>query len=475
MSTAHWQARRLSIPVAWPVHSSLATRRSAIISAGLAPILLTGAYLMAGILQPASYSPVRDTISVMAGQAGTDRWVMTGGIVLTGGCYLVTAVGLTGVRASARALLIVAGLAGIGIAASPEPTRGTTPRHLAWTVLGAVTIAVWPAFAARRASPRPLILSVYGSAAVTAVFVALLGWLLAETRDGSVLGLAERLTTSIQTCWPFIIAVALRRTQHPRSRPGHRRERRDEGRRHRAGRGRRPQAGPVIAARLEAPRAGVRPVTVTAPARRAGLARPRLPAVAELATIGAGYLGYALVRLAPEDRALAQRPRPGPHTRRGGLLVRGRIAAGHQVPGGVGGQPDPSGSVGAGVLPMHMNKASARSPTSWLLSPERAATARRRSSASRPTTCVRTRTSAFGIAAGLARPAGRRQQPQFPGAPHGRGPVTDTELGVDAADMRADGVRRDGQLAGDLGPGQVGRQVPQHPQLARAELLRRRR
>ncbi len=65
-------------------------------------------------------------------------------------------------------------------------------------------------------SSRPLILSVYSSAAVTAVFVALLGWLLAETRDGTVLGLAERLTTSIQTCWPFIIAVALRRTRHPR-------------------------------------------------------------------------------------------------------------------------------------------------------------------------------------------------------------------------------------------------------------------
>src|SRR6476661_9193205 len=143
MSTAHWQGRRLPIPVAWPVHSSLAARRSAIISAGLAPILLTGAYLIAGILQPASYSPVRDTISVMAGQAGTDRWVMTGGIVLTGGCYLVTAAGLTGIRASARALLAVAGLAGIGIAVSPEPARGSTPQHLAWTMLGAVTITVW--------------------------------------------------------------------------------------------------------------------------------------------------------------------------------------------------------------------------------------------------------------------------------------------------------------------------------------------
>jgi hypothetical protein len=219
MSTAHWQARRLSIPAVWPVRSSPAARPWAIISAGLAPILLTGTYLTAGLLQPASYSPVRSTISTMAGQAGTDRWIMTGGIFGVAGCYLITATGLTGVRASARALLAVAGLAGVGIAASPEPARGATPRHLAWTMLGAVTIAVWPAFAARRAAPRPLILSVCGSAAVTAVFVAPLGWLLAETRDGSVLGLAERLTSSIQTCWPFIIAVALRRTRRPRPGP----------------------------------------------------------------------------------------------------------------------------------------------------------------------------------------------------------------------------------------------------------------
>jgi hypothetical membrane protein len=219
MSTAHRQARRLPVPAAWPVRSSPAAHPWAVISAGLAPVLLTGTYLTADILQPASYSPVRTTISAMAGQAGTDRWVMTGGILLVGGCYLITAAGLTGVRASARALLAVAGLAGLGIAASPEPANGAAPRHLAWTVLGAVTIAVWPAFAAQRASPRPLILGFYSSTAATAVFVALLGWLLAETRDGSALGLAERLTSSIQTCWPFAVAVALRRTRRPRPVP----------------------------------------------------------------------------------------------------------------------------------------------------------------------------------------------------------------------------------------------------------------
>src|SRR5260370_2576718 len=110
MSTAcHQQVRRLPIPAAWPVRSSPAARPWAVISAALAPVLLTGAYLMAGVLQPASYSPVRTTISAMAGQAGTDRWIMTGGIVLTGGCYLVPAAGLTGIPASAPARLALAG------------------------------------------------------------------------------------------------------------------------------------------------------------------------------------------------------------------------------------------------------------------------------------------------------------------------------------------------------------------------------
>src|SRR5258708_5728427 len=102
-------ARRLPIPAAWPARSNRTVREWAIVSAGLAPVLLTGAYLVADILQRASYSPMRQTMSAMAGQAGTDRWIMTGGIFLVAGCYLVTAPGLTGVRASARVLLTDAG------------------------------------------------------------------------------------------------------------------------------------------------------------------------------------------------------------------------------------------------------------------------------------------------------------------------------------------------------------------------------
>jgi hypothetical protein len=149
---------------------------------GLTPFLLTGGGLAVGALQPASYNPIRDTVSVMAGHAGTDRWVMTSALLLVGGCHLVTAAGLGAIRVPARVLLILAGLSSIGIAASPEPMVGSTPQHLAWTSFGAVIITVWPAFTARPGSPQPLILSRRGSALVTAVFLALLCWLVIETQ-----------------------------------------------------------------------------------------------------------------------------------------------------------------------------------------------------------------------------------------------------------------------------------------------------
>ena len=182
------------------------------VAAGLAPVLATGGWLVADAVQPASYSPIGKTVSVLAGHAGTDRWIMTGALFLVGGCQLVTAVGLVGIPVPARIVLAVAGLSSIGIAASPEPVRGSTPQHLAWTALGAVAIAVWPAFAARRAPPRPLILSSYGCVVVTAVFIVLLGWLVIETQGGSNLGLVERLFLSTETSWPFIVAIARRQT-----------------------------------------------------------------------------------------------------------------------------------------------------------------------------------------------------------------------------------------------------------------------
>jgi Protein of unknown function (DUF998) len=204
--------RRVVSSATWPRRPRHPVPGWAVVSAGLTPVLATGGWLVADAVQPASYSPIRKTVSVLAGHAGTDRWIMTGALFLVGGCQLVTAAGLAGVGVPARILLVVAGLSSIGIAANPEPARGSTPQHLAWTALGAVAIAIWPAFVARRAPPRPMILSSYGCAVVTAVFIALLGWLVIETQGGSDLGLAERLFLSTETCWPFVVAIALWQT-----------------------------------------------------------------------------------------------------------------------------------------------------------------------------------------------------------------------------------------------------------------------
>jgi uncharacterized protein DUF998 len=181
----------------------------ALVTAGLAPVLIIGGWLAAGAVQPA-YSPIRDTVSALAGQGGTHPWIVTGALFAVGGCYLATAVGLTGLRFPARILLAVAGLSSIGIAASPEPVVGSTPQHLAWTVLGAATITLWPAFTVRRGPGQPLILTARGAAAVTVLFLALTGWLLVETRVDTLLGLSERVMSGVMTTWPFVVALAVR-------------------------------------------------------------------------------------------------------------------------------------------------------------------------------------------------------------------------------------------------------------------------
>lgn len=212
-------SRRANRRAAWTTRpeprSGETVPRWALVSAGLSPLLVTGGWLVADAVQPASYSPVHKTVSVLAGHAGTDRWIMTSALLLVGGCYQVTAAGLAAAGMPARLLLVIAGMSSVGIAACPEPVSGSTPEHLAWTSLGAVMITIFPAFAARRASPRPLILCGRGAVAVTIVFTAMLAWVVIETQGGRDLGLAERLTSSVETTWPFVAAVALRRSQTP--------------------------------------------------------------------------------------------------------------------------------------------------------------------------------------------------------------------------------------------------------------------
>jgi hypothetical membrane protein len=182
-----------------------------LVSAALSPVLLTVGWLVADAVQPPSYSPMRQTVSILAGHTGTDSWIMTWAMLLTGGTYLVTAVGLANIWLPARMLLAIAGLCSIGIATAPVPLTGATPVHLAWTTLGAGTIAIWPAVVAWRAPPQLAALTGRRTLIVTTVFLAMTAWVLYEIWFGHDLGLAERLSASIQSAWPLVVAVVWRR------------------------------------------------------------------------------------------------------------------------------------------------------------------------------------------------------------------------------------------------------------------------
>jgi len=179
-------------------------------AAALAPALLVGGWLIAGALQPPSYSPMQQTMSDLAGQTATDPWVMTLALFGVGTCQLATGIGLTRVQIPARLLLVLAGLSTVGVAASPEAAAGATPRHLLFAVSCVIATLVWPVFVMQREPARPGVLSVYSSLLVTAVFAALSGWLLITTQGGGDLGLAERLTSLAQGLWPLIVVLAIR-------------------------------------------------------------------------------------------------------------------------------------------------------------------------------------------------------------------------------------------------------------------------
>jgi hypothetical protein len=192
------------------------------VCAGLSPTLLTIAWLIGDAVQPTSYSPVRQTVSVLAGDAATDRWIVTGALYVIGVCHFATAAGLRVLTLRARVGLVVAGLAAIGIAASPQPVSGSRAQHLIFTGIGALAITVWPALASQRRAPASILVSARVSAVVSSAFLILLCWTAVETHGGASLGLAERVSSAIQSGWPLAVAVSLRRTT--RTDPDHREE-----------------------------------------------------------------------------------------------------------------------------------------------------------------------------------------------------------------------------------------------------------
>lgn len=188
------------------------------VSAALLPTVLISAWLVADAVQPPSYSPVRQTVSVLSGHAGTDRWIVTAALYIVGISYVVTAAGFAALPTAPRVAMVIAGSAAIGVASFPEPAQGTSRAHAVCTGIGAITIAAWPALVARHDA---LLRAVGPGRSVVAMLVsaALFFWTVIETRDGTALGLAERVSSAAQSTWPLVVVLAVRRAQRS-TKPG---------------------------------------------------------------------------------------------------------------------------------------------------------------------------------------------------------------------------------------------------------------
>jgi Protein of unknown function (DUF998) len=187
--------------------------RATVAIAALIPATLVTGWIAADAVQPARYSPVRQTVSVSAGYAGTHRWIMTAALAVVGLCYLVLAVtaSLAALGSYARLGLVVAGAAALGVAANPVPMHGTAVQHNVWTAIGAITITGWPLLVIRRRGcaviwPQRLTAAIV----VTAGFAVLSAWLAAEALSGTAVGLAERVSSSVQGAWPAVVVASLR-------------------------------------------------------------------------------------------------------------------------------------------------------------------------------------------------------------------------------------------------------------------------
>lgn len=179
-----------------------------LLSSGCAPLLLAGGWTVAGQLEGPAYDPVTQTISVLAAHGAAGAWVMTAALMALGVCHLLTAWGLRAAAAPGRVALACGGVAALVVAMVPPPSSGGSLRHGSVAAVGFALLALWPVLAADRSRTVPWPLWPATSLAVTLAMGAGALWFLFEMDDDGAAGVAERVVTSMQSLWPFVVAAA---------------------------------------------------------------------------------------------------------------------------------------------------------------------------------------------------------------------------------------------------------------------------
>jgi hypothetical membrane protein len=179
-----------------------------VISSAAAPVLLIGGWTVAAGLQPRSFNPVADTISALAAENATDRWVMTFALLGLGFCYVMTALALRPGAWPGRLVLAVGGAATILVAANPEPAGSGSLPHTVSAATAFIALAVWPAVGLGRGPSVPCGLRLAVCVSATAIMLGLLVWFYLELATGGRhLGLAERVLAGAEAVWPLAVIL----------------------------------------------------------------------------------------------------------------------------------------------------------------------------------------------------------------------------------------------------------------------------
>ena len=174
------------------------------------PVLLVAGWTIAARLQPAPFDPVSQTVSALMQVGATDRWLMSGALVVVGVCYIVTGAALRPAGTAGRLILVAGAMTGMLVAAFPLHP-GISVWHGVWSVLGFAGLAAWPLGAWRRGPAVPW--GLRRPACVTAVVVqlVLLAWFVVEVvLTGGWTGLVERLVGLAQALVPLVVVLSCR-------------------------------------------------------------------------------------------------------------------------------------------------------------------------------------------------------------------------------------------------------------------------
>jgi hypothetical membrane protein len=182
-------------------------------SALSAPVLLVAGWTVAARLQPAPFDPVSQTVSDLMEVGATDRWLMTGALLVTGVCYIATGAALRPAGKAGRLILVGGAMTGMLVAAAPLHP-GISVWHGVWSVLGFAGLAAWPLLAWRRGPAVPWGLRRPACFTAVAVQLALLAWFIVEVvltgGSGGWTGLIERLVGVAQALVPLMVVLSCR-------------------------------------------------------------------------------------------------------------------------------------------------------------------------------------------------------------------------------------------------------------------------